>query len=421
MVKPNIMKNLKVFIFCFLAMILSCNDDVNIETAPIPTTAVFNFEKGAAISRNFHGLVLDQSGNPISNATVSVGSTTVQTNAAGVFSINNAAVNEKFAHLKITKTGFIDGSRVLIPAAGENRVDFMLIPFTVIATVSSGATSEVSLSNGTKVKFSGGFKDAAGNAYSGFVQVGLFHLKPSNPYLKEIMPGSLLSIATNGEAKFLETLGMMHVELRGSAGQKLNLSAGTTAEVSVDIDAIQLATAPNSIPLWSFDENAGIWVQDGLATKVGTKYVGNVSHFSWWNCDQPFAQCTLITTVHNNTGSPILSLSVGIQRATAISPLFGTTNALGQCSGVVPANEPLLVVIKDFCGNTIYSNNIGPFAIGSTNTLPTIVLPAAAISTTVIAGILKTCSGVDVTNGMVKIKNINSSNYFGYIFQPISN
>ena len=64
-------------------------------------------------------------------------------------------------------------------------------------------------------------------------------------------------------------------------GQKLNLKEGHTAEIVVQIDDSQLATAPNTITLWHFDEEKGYWKEDGVATKVGNKYVGEVSHFSW--------------------------------------------------------------------------------------------------------------------------------------------
>jgi hypothetical protein len=130
----------------------------------------------------------------------------------------------------------------------------MLIPNTPTATITSGANSEVSLPNGTKVKFDGSFKDASGNAYLGNVQVSLYHLKPTNSYLSELMPGSLLASNASGEARVLETFGMLHVELTGSAGEKLNLANGHTAEISIDIDASQLGTSPTTIPLWSFEE-----------------------------------------------------------------------------------------------------------------------------------------------------------------------
>ena len=340
------MKKIKILFTLLLAtLLLSCNDEEG-NTGP---SQDFSYDQGNSVNRNFHGLILDTSGNAVSNATVSIGSTSVQTNANGLFSIPNASVKEKFAHVKVVKSGFINGSRVLVPTSGDNRINIMLIPNTPTATVSSGVNSEVSLPNGTKVTFDGAFKDASGNSYSGSVQVGLFHLKASDTYLSETMPGSLLASNSNGNAKILETFGMLHVELTGSGGQKLNIANGHTAEISLDIDASQLSSSPTTIPLWSFDEVAGIWREEGAATKIGNKYVGNVSHFSWWNCDAPFDQCNLTATVQNGNSLPISNLTVTITRPSQAYGPGGFTNDEGQVNGIIPANEILTLKIYDFC------------------------------------------------------------------------
>lgn len=401
----------------FLTLSCNTNDDA---ISGEPSTE-FNYNSGNSVNRNFSGLILDTSGNPVANASVQIGSSTAQTNPSGLFSINGATVKERFAHVKVTKTGFINGSRVLVPTTSDNRVNIMLIPNTPTATVTSGANSEVSLPNGTKVKFDGAFKDAAGNPYSGSVQVGLYHLKPSDTYLNETMPGSLLASNSNGEAKVLETYGMLHVELTGSGGQKLNLANGHTAEVTFEIDASQLGSSPATIPLWSFDEENGIWKEEGTATRVGNKYVGNVSHFSWWNCDAPFAQCNLTVTVNNSANQPISNLSVYIIRPGQTYGTSGMTNSAGLVTGIVPANETLTVQILDLCGNVAYTTSVGPFSAGSSNVLPAISLSPSAISTITINGTLQTCSNTNVTDGSVQLSNPSSVNYFGNIVQSVTN
>ena len=414
------MKKIKIlFTLLLTTFLFSCNDDEEgiIQNPPQD----FSYNQGNTVSRNFHGLILDTSGNPVSNAMVSIGSTSVQTNSNGLFTINNASVKERFAHVKVVKSGFIDGSRVLVPTSGDNRINVMLIPNTPTATVASGVNSEVNLPNGTKVKFDGAFKDASGNVYSGNVQVGLYHLKPSDTYLSETMPGSLLASNSNGDAKILETFGMLHVELTGSGGQKLNIASGHTAEISLDIDASQLSSSPSTIPLWSFDEVAGIWREEGAATKVGNKYIGNVSHFSWWNCDAPFDQCNLTVTVQNNAGAPISNLTVTLIRSSQTFGANGTTNSAGQVTGIIPANEVLTLKVSDFCGNVIYTSTVGPFATGSSNSLPAINLTATAITTISVTGVLQTCTNTNVTNGIVKLKNLNTTNYYNQVLQTVTN
>lgn len=416
--KTNQNRLVKIASVLILLLMLSCSDNSGDNSNISPE---FNYNQGNSVNRNFQGLILDTSGNPVNNATVQIGNSSAQTSTSGSFLIVGALVKERFAHVKVSKTGFISGSRVLVPTSGDNRINIMLIPNTPTAIITSGANSEVSLPNGTKVKFDGSFKDASDNAYSGNVQVSLYHLKPTNSYLSELMPGSLLASNASGEARVLETFGMLHVELTGSAGEKLNLANGHTAEISLDIDASQLGTSPTTIPLWSFDEANGIWEEEGTATRVGNKYIGTVSHFSWWNCDAPFPQCNLTVTVNNSANLPISNVKVAIRRPSQTYAVTGITNTSGQVTGIIPANESLTIQILDFCGNIIFTTTAGPFSVGSSNTLPTVTLSNSVISTVTINGSLRTCSDSNVTNGTVQLNNTSSTDYFGSIIQNVTN
>jgi hypothetical protein len=394
-----------------VTLFLSCETDDEISDLPSQNST---YNQGQTVNKDFNGLILDLNGNPISGATVTIGTSSKQTNSKGMFAINGASVKERFAYVKVSKPGFISGSRTLVPTNGVNRINIMLIPNTPIATIASGVTSTVALPNGTQVKFNGSFKDASGNAYSGNVQVGVYHLKPSDPYLNEIMPGSLLANNTNNQARLLETFGMMHVELTGSGGQKLNIGTGQTAEISLLIDATQASTAPSTIPLWSFDENTGIWKEEGSATKIGDKYVGNVSHFSWWNCDTSLDFCTLNAHVENSSGQPISNIKIDLIRPATVgwnNQRTAWTNASGNASGLIPANEVLTMKIYNSCGTLLNTSTIGPFASNTINNLPTIVLTSGLNALTV-SGVLQNCSGANVVNGLVVIKNVNSTNYF---------
>jgi hypothetical protein len=213
------------------------------------------------------------------------------------------------------------------------------------------------------------------------------------------MPGMLFAESTNGAAKVLETYGMMNVELRGSAGQKLQIT--NTAEIQMPITATQLATAPTTIPLWHFDETLGYWKEEGSATKVGNKYVGTVSHFSWWNCDAQFSTVTLCVTLVNDNGNPLSNVGIGIIRNGNNYPVMGTTNNDGQVCGLVPANETLTMNIYDNCGNVIHTTAIGPFSTNTT--LPNITITSGMIQSTLVEGSLLKCDNTNVTNGYVEL------------------
>lgn len=403
-----------------LLLIFSCKNETYIDiddSSPIPES---NFNFGNTVQRNFQGLVLDTGGNPVSGATVTIGSTTVQTNFKGFFTFKNANVKENFALVKVTKSGFVDGSRVMVPTGGMNRVNIMMIPATTTASINSGATSTVSLPNGTKVKFDGSFKDASGNAYSGSVNVALYNLASSSQYLTELMPGSLLATNSGGGARIMETFGMVHVQLTGSSGQKLQIATGHTAEMTVPIDASQTSTSPNTIPLWSYDENTGMWNEEGSATKVGNTYVGTVNHFSWWNCDAQFPQAMLKVTVKNPAGLPMVNIKVSLKRSSQAYETYGMTDNLGAVTGIIPANETLVLKVYDVCNTVIYTSNVAPVAVGTTMTLPDITVTSTGNQYT-IQGNLKTCANADVTDGYVLLRPAAGTNYFQYTSVPVSN
>ena len=399
------MKKFQFLLALFLLSIAfsSCNpnDDDNANNT---NNTSFSGNFGAKVDRDFIGQVVDTNNQPIPNVTVKIGTSTVQTDINGVFIINQANVNERFAYITAKKVGFIDGSRALVPTNGKNNVRIMMIPNTPISTIQSGVSSEVALPSGTKVVFDGAFETETGIAYSGSVAVSMFHLAASNENISSLMPGMLYAQATDGSAKVLETFGMMQVELKGSAGQKLQIAKTHSAQISMPIDASQLATAPNTIPLWHFDEENGYWKQEGSASKIGNKYVGNVSHFSWWNCDAFSSTVSLTIKVVDSNGNPLSNIGVGlVVTSSNFTSYIQYTDNNGQVSGVIPANQTLTLNIYSLSQCTtlpVNTMSIGPFSLNTI--LPDIVLNTSGnILTTMVKGNLLKCDNTNVTNGYV--------------------
>lgn len=392
MISKKLLLLVLVLVFSFLFS--NCSNDSG-NDGNNPTDTPLNF--GSEVSKNFTGQIVDENNTPISNVAITVANKTATTDANGIFIVNGATVHEKFAYVTAKKAGYIDGSRSLIPTVGTNNVKIIMLTGTVIGTVSSGSSSNVSLPNGTKVTFNGNFKTETGQAYSGNVSVIMHHLNPSDPTILDKMPGMLLAQNSNGEQRVLESYGMLNIEMRGSSSQKLQLT--TTAQIEMPIATSQLASSPSTIPLWHFDETLGYWKEEGTATKQGSVYVGTVSHFSWWNCDAQFPTIRLNVTVVNTAGTPLSNLKVALRRASSTYSVNGYTNNLGQVCGLVPANETLTMTIYDTCDNVIYTSSVGPFSADTT--LPNVVIANSAIQSTLVQGNLLKCDGTNVTNGYV--------------------
>ncbi|OEK07948.1 hypothetical protein A8C32_15905 [Flavivirga aquatica] len=380
------------------------NDDNSIpDEKPNDTTINYNF--GSTASKDFIGQIVDENENPIQNAMVNIGSSSAETDANGLFIIKNASVKSKFAYVTVAKTGYLNGSRTVVPTSGENTIKIMLLSATVVGIVNSGTPENITLPNGTKVDFDGNFKNIDGSEYSGAVSVIMHHLDPSDTNIDAKMPGSLLASDINGNAKVLETFGMLNVELVGSGGEKLQLSG--TASIELPITASQAATSPNTIPLWHFDEEKGYWVEEGTATKIGDKYVGNVSHFSWWNCDAQFPTVSLCLTVVNPSNQPIANVTVELALNDQTYPRTGISNSDGEICGLIPANQTITMNIKDNCGNIVDTSQIGPFS--SDTVLPNVVLTTGMVQQTTVIGTLVQCDNSNIIDGYVLLEYGNQT------------
>jgi len=96
----------------------------------------------------------------------------------------------------------------------------------------------------------------------------------------------------------LISFGMMDVKVTSSNGEPLQLAAGKTAQIQMDLP---ISTDENgaalvvgdTIPLWHFNEAEGLWYQEGQGQVVasetsasGLAVAATVSHFSSWNWDR---------------------------------------------------------------------------------------------------------------------------------------
>ena len=396
----KIAKSILLLLLVFTIVNCSNSEDGNNNSNP---DLNFTENFGNLANRDFIGQIVDKDNQALEGVEVKIGSISKTTDSKGVFVIKNAAVYEKFAYITAKKSGFINGSRTIVPNTGINTIKIMMLSATVQATVASGTASNVTLSNGSKVTFDGNFKTEAGAAYSGSVKVMMHHLDPSDSTTRDKMPGSLMAQNASGSQRILETYGMMNVELQDASGNKLQIANPTSIEMP--ISSAQLASAPTTIPLWYFDETAGYWKEEGTATKVGNKYVGTVNHFSWWNCDAPFPTVSLGITVVNSNQVPMAGVRVELVRNNQNGGwnVPGYTNVVGQVSGLVPANETLTMNIysnNTLCGNqVVYTQQIGPFS--SNTALPIVVVPVSSVNTTIVQGMLTDCNQANVTNGYV--------------------
>jgi hypothetical protein len=126
--------------------------------------------------------------------------------------------------------------------------------------------------------------DGNGQAPSGLVDVSVATVDLRSPGQ---MPGDYTVADSSAMAKAMESYGAGTVEIT-AGGRKYNLRPGVEAELSIPVDPGQLiagAPLPPQIPYLTYDEQRGVWVEEGVLDLQGTAYTGKVKHFSAHNSD----------------------------------------------------------------------------------------------------------------------------------------
>ncbi len=141
------------------------------------------------------------------------------------------------------------------------------------------------------------FVDASGNAVTGEVTLQMTPVDVSTDAGLQAFPGAFAGIPEDGSPQTnIVSLGTTEFTF-SQDGEELQLAEGETAIIDMPIyitaypdgSAVEIG---DEIPLWSLNEETGIWEQEGVgeviskpASPTGLAMRAEVSHFTWWNTD----------------------------------------------------------------------------------------------------------------------------------------
>ena len=384
------------FLIFGLLFLISCRRDDNINPNP-PVDDISQVQAGVA------GIVVDEKGLAVEGALIKCGSSSTTTDRFGIFRFNSVSLSKNNGFVKVEKAGYFNAFRNFVTSPGKlNQVRIRLLPRSVNGTITSSTGGSVTLTDGAKLTLpANGVTDLSGNAYNGPVNVSMTWINPIDPNLPDIVMGDLRGITTGGEERGLETFGMIGVELKGSSGQDLKVKTGQKADLLFPIPASILSNAPATIDLWHYDEAKARWVQEGKATKSGSNYIAQVSHFSFWNCDAPFPLVEFCAKlVDDATGKPLNNVGVKIVRPNG-SDGYGRTDSSGNICGKIPRNEALVLQVLNPCNEVGASANIGPLTTNTSLGIIKVVIPA--VNKVVVSGTVTDCSNAPLANGVVSV------------------
>ncbi|MGB0931893.1 MAG: hypothetical protein ACPGVB_14010, partial [Chitinophagales bacterium] len=357
---------------------------------------------------NIFGSVVDENDNPIANSDVSLntlrGVRTTTTDEYGNFLYTKVMVVKSGALLKVRQAGKFEAFRKMnVTADSYNYTKIKLLQKNILGAFSSNTGGTAQTVNSAKVKLAANsVRHKNGENYMGDVEVAMSWINPTAEDLAERMIGDLSGIDENGKQVALGTFGMLNVELLGENGEELQLKEGMPATLTFPVPSKILSQAPPTIPLWSFDENLGTWVEEGFATLQGNTYVGEVAHFSAWNVDIKQGSISVTGKVFTRVNEediviPYLQVFVEIEGVRRVGGFLDDSGEFEFYN--FPANTVFTLSILDPCGGVLWEEELGPYA--SNTDLGAIIILAPENNFVTISGSGTNCNGEPLEEGYV--------------------
>ena len=207
--------------------------------------------------------------------------------------------------------------RVMAQAGVSTYVEIWMLPFEKEAEFDASVGGSVTAS-GAEVIFPPDSLNATGK-----VTARLARLNAAEPNHLSSFPGGFRT----DEGGLLESFGAIAVEVRDADGKLVNLHNGKHAQAKIPVSNVR----DDEIPLWVYDEDAGLWKQEGeplTGCKSGT-CSGELPHLSWWNADVVMQTTCLTVCVADTNGHP----SAGVYVEARGVDYFGITVAYSGADG----------------------------------------------------------------------------------------
>ncbi len=261
-------KNISIFVFCFSILFYSCTVEEPGDTFPISLSG-------------FVSSVADGSG--IDGARIGIGDASAITDGAGYYALSASRVKSTDSVL-ITKEGYADLRRSVSNFSGSDiDADFTLKPVDVAVEI------DPSREEGNVITD----LDGASVVIPALANIGgplVVSLSSYDLGTEEIncVPGDFTALDTLGNDATIVSCGMIDVSIRKKdTGERISLAGYGDYGIRIPITGDAL-NAPDTIPMWYFDENRCTWIEQGTLTKSADDpgfYEGTVTHFSAWNAD----------------------------------------------------------------------------------------------------------------------------------------
>ena len=279
---------------CLLGMSLAgCGSDSESETKPV--------NEEAMLQKNVSALILSSNGNALAAAEIVIAGQTFKTDGFGKAAFT-VQIPKSATHVVVVvkKDGFISQSlRIEAGQLEQLSANLLNVKQTVsIAKIEEAQVIQSVYQNAQITIPENAFVLPNGQPATGAVTVAFTPWDITAADLNA-MPANGVARDAQGNIVNLISAGMITATFTNAAGQKLQLAAGKTADIQMDLPVAsinnQKLLVGSSIPMWHFDEAKGLWIEEGvgqvvasLSSTTGLAVHATVSHFSTWNWDFKF-------------------------------------------------------------------------------------------------------------------------------------
>ncbi|MDX1811379.1 MAG: hypothetical protein R3240_05495, partial [Gammaproteobacteria bacterium] len=230
----------------------------------------------------------------------------------------------------------------------------------------------------------------AGSLGSGNVTVNVAVGDPTTEEGRPTFPGDYMAATTQGgEADTpLESVVFTEITVKDANGDEVT-QVTEPASVTVRLpDSLQSAySAGDEIPWWSYDETNATWIREDadpatpdtmdkavIIDQGGVLYAqAKVTHFSWWNVDEPIDQHScLCAQVVDDNNQPLVGVQLiaeGVSYNGRSRPASTDTNGKG-CVTVKRSSDTVTEKVRMFVeqGNVTFPYNVTDAAEGDVDT-----------------------------------------------------
>ncbi|HEX2208522.1 MAG TPA: hypothetical protein VHG93_12625, partial [Longimicrobium sp.] len=262
------------------------------------------------------------------------------TDAAGTFRLSGLPATSRLA-VSVEAAGY-DGTFAIfeVRAGVELTRPIRIQPLAPPVVIPAGAGGTVPIAGGGQVVIPA--NAFAGVAPSEPVTVRATYIDTNDAAQFSTAPGDFTGRTFSGAQTPIVSFGMLSVDVRNSQGQRVELAPGQQA--TIDFPLRGGATAPTR-PLWTFDPQTGVWVEEGTVRVTPTSQTATVPTLApRRNVDVPFRPvCIAVRVLRLDKVTPRPNEWVGATGVSYAGFTQGWTDGVGVVQLQVPPSSQVLI------------------------------------------------------------------------------